>query len=112
MHVLQCLVPLPVELRPERADVLARYLLDLNAECIVSGFGFRADLKLLYFRTMIPQSINGVDPALLVEVTWTIAYMVDRFLPLIQEVAAGDHSLEEAKQRLKEHIATPYVPSS
>ena len=27
---------------------------------------------------MIPQSINGIDPALLVEVTWTIAYMVDR----------------------------------
>ena len=33
MHVLQCLVPLPVELR-ERADVLARYLLDLNAEVL------------------------------------------------------------------------------
>jgi hypothetical protein len=111
LHILQFLVALPVEIVPEYSGTLARYLLDLNAESLLAGFGMRADNQLLYFRTMIPQAKGALDTALLVETVWTISYLVDRFLPLIKPVAAGEQNLDEALAALRTHLAAPYDPS-
>jgi hypothetical protein len=109
LHILQFLVAIPVPIVPEHAPTLARYLLDLNAECLLSGFGMRADMRLLYFRSMIPQSTESIDIALLIEVVWAMAYTVTRFTPLIGPVAAGEQSLEEAVEALRAHVSEVYL---
>ena len=111
LHVLQFLVPLPTEIVPEHAPTLARFLLDLNAESMLNGFGMRADMRLLYFRAMIPQTKDALDAALLVEVLWATAYTVDRFGPLIGPVASGEQSLEEGLAAVRQNLEGPYRPS-
>ena len=111
LHILQFLVGLPADIVPENCETLARYLLDLNVEALLGGFGMRADNQLLYFRAMVPQATNALDIPLLVETVWTISYLVDRFLPLIKPVAAGEQTLDEALGTLRRHLAAPYVPS-
>ena len=110
MSILQFIVGLPVALVPEHLDTLGRYLLDLNTECLLSGFGMRADAQLLYYRTMVPGRPHVLDIEVLVEVVWTVAYLIDRYLPLIRPVAAGEQDLATAVQALLVHLQTPYTP--
>ena len=112
LDILQILVPLPIPIVPQHAPTLARFLLDLNAESMLNGFGMRSDMRLLYFRAMIPQSKGRLDTSLLVEVLWATAYTVDRFTPLIEPVATGEQSLEEGLVAVQQNLRSPYRPNS
>jgi hypothetical protein len=111
LSILQFIVGLPVSLSSDHLGTLGRYLLDLNTECLLSGFGMRADARLLYYRTMVPGRPHVLDVEMLVEVVWTVAYLIERYVPLIRPVASGDLDLPTAVNVLQEHLHTPYTPS-
>ena len=100
LSILQLLVGLPVALAPAHLGTLGRSLLELNSECLLPRFGMRADARLLYYRAMVPGRPDDLDVEMLVEVVWTVAYLLDRYLPLIRPVASGEQDLATAVQAL------------
>ena len=97
--VLQYYVGLPYAVDPDADDRLCRFLCALNVTLPITGFAYHAPDALVFFRHNHAAAVKPLAPAVVLWTVTTIEFLVARFGPLCEAVAAG-LSLEEAEARL------------
>lgn len=103
--VLQLFVALPFEVSEQSWPDLARFLLTLNNVLALTGFGMDEANGWVYFRHMVVCPDNQpLDAELLLNTVWMVDYQLDRFAPLIRDVAAGGADLAQGLASLEDNL--------
>lgn len=99
LFYLQFFVLLPFEATASRAADLARLIARINLKLPLVGFGMNEDEAWLFYRAIMPCSNAELDADLVLSNAWMVAYLVERFSDIIEDVATGASSLDEAFER-------------
>jgi len=103
--VLQIFVALPFEVSEQAVPDLARFLLVLNNVLALTGFGMDEPNGWVYYRHMVACPDNQpLDAELLLNAVWMVDYQLDRFAPLIRDVAAGNAGLAQGLASLENNL--------
>ncbi|MBN2145916.1 MAG: hypothetical protein JW726_00955 [Anaerolineales bacterium] len=108
---LQYFAPLPFEYAPGRATEISRFCNHLNENLPLTGFGISEERGWVYFRHMMTCPDNGADPHLVVQTTWAIWYLIDRFGSLVKDIVEGHTNYEQACLALQENLQN-WIPEN
>lgn len=99
--VLQLFVPLPLSLHPGSEGDVARLLHMLNNAMPLLGFGMLESGPEVYFRLLLPYRDGALDGEVVVKTLFVIGACVSTFGELVEDLATGELSLDEASNDLK-----------
>jgi len=100
--VLQLFVALPFEATEHTSPDLARFLLALNNALALTGFGMDESNGWVFYRHLVVCADNQpLNAELLLNTVWMVDYQLDRFAPLIGDVAAGKADLAQGLASLE-----------
>ena len=85
-----------VEVAAERVGAVVEYLMRATAGLVVGNFEFDFDTRGVVFKTSIDVESDRLTPALVANVVVANVVVVDRYLPGLQQVAAGTAEPGEA----------------
>jgi hypothetical protein len=101
---LQFFAPLPFTYSSERAAEVARFCHNLNGILPLNGFGISEEHEWIYYRQLMPCPDSGADSNLVVQTTWAIWYVIDRFGGLLKDIVEGSTNLEQARAALEHNL--------
>lgn len=101
-HILQLLVFIPCEVKPECIPDLARLLHMLNKELDIPGFGMDEAAGAIFYRVMIPTPKKQVEEELLKAFVQTLERVCTMFAHPIAAVAIGMTKLEDIMKKAQD----------
>jgi len=111
VYTMQLFCLLPFQVAAKSAPNLARLIAHTNLKLPLIGFGMGEADGWVYFRTIVPLPPDReLDSRVVLESTWLAYYMLDRFGPVLEEVATGALGLDEA-MRIATQITNAPQPS-
>lgn len=99
---LQMLLFIPVQLKPEASNDMARLLHLLNKEMDLPGFGMDESSGVVFYRLMVPMMHKKVDDELLLGYLKTAQNICELFAGPIEAIAQEQTSLDEILRKAQE----------
>ena len=107
LYFLQMFVALPFYFEPAQAPDLALLIANLNLKLPLVGFGMYFEQNLPVFRAIIPCPAHELDAELIIATSWVINYQIDLFSDLIEKLATGQWTLDQALAEADALFAAP-----
>ena len=102
-ELLQLLVFIPSQIKPETQNDVARLLHLLNRELDIPGFGMDEDNQVAFYRCMLPIPEKKIDPELLKAYLKSIELICKEISPPVLAIASGAATYADILRAAKEH---------
>lgn len=101
-NLLQLLVFMPSQIKPEAFNDLARLLHLINKELDIPGFGMDENASYAFYRCMLPIPDQQIDRNLLDSYLKSIKLICESISPSVLAVATGAVTYEEVLKKAKQ----------
>lgn len=112
LHYLQYFAVLPLAVEPSRAGDLARTILMVNAQLPIGGYGLKEEDGFAYFRVVVPCPPEPLNPEREHVTVSMIDYILRQTSGVLELVAGGEGTLDDARRSLAAVMASQPKPHS
>lgn len=105
--MLQLVILLPVQLKPETLHDVGRLLHILNKEIDIPGFCLEEDMRIAFYRLSVPVFDDGIHPLYLKTMLLSIQNLVQQCTPVIAQAALGRLDIDKAIEQVRSGNQSP-----